>query len=221
MDQTLCDPAVTSFVLDGTRYGPEQFNDDVVRNAPYVVVMPEDLQQGTVRGFSTRDAMESWLRAGPHRADYERVSGLGQRALAARATTDEELVREVQAYEGMEATQAMYRALGRHGVPASRIHALLDTYNPLLGPPGNTAWLYGLAGYGGRVCDLSAGWYWNLRFRDFDDRTSSIKVDSYTALFDSEWWDVASKQLHTKSNIAHLGAAPYWFNNLASSAIVG
>ncbi len=207
-----------AFTVDSVPVSQAQFD----AQAKFILYTSATVAAGDVTGFTTDTLLQAWLASlgGRYVADYQELQGLRARALS--STANDDLVCEVHRFEVTDAIQRCYRALGRHGKSASDIATLLGNYDPVLGPPGNTAWLYNQPNYKGRCVSLSGGWaYPNLNHFDFEDKASAVVVSTATILFEDRNYNKNNPNakwviLFNPPAVPDLGD----FNNKASSAIV-
>src|SRR5262249_49229390 len=168
-----------SFFIDGQSVTEAQFKNAAV---PFTLATDASVAAGDVLGFTAESRLiESLSPSGA--AEYRLLLQLESRARG--STADPEFVDVVQQVEVADALQRCFRAVGRHGKTVADIPALLTTYDPLWGPPGNTLWLYGQRNYQGRVVCLSGGWgFRDFHKFDFANRASSLAASGSFKLYD-------------------------------------
>ncbi|UCC20831.1 MAG: hypothetical protein JSV62_06005 [Promethearchaeota archaeon] len=225
-EYTLSDDKTSIRGKDKT-YKVDEFKKERIDKFPFSIIPPEKISEGIVYSFSNEQKFEKWLKENNLIGEYEKIKKIRKKAKKERSSEEIEKIKKQQMKEIKEATEKFQNFLKKHNLKSNEIEKiqelLEDEYDPELGTPGHTLYLFDQPWWAGRAIALPGNWFGGRQYRDlslfdFNDITSSFST--WGSWHITLYCDKDLLGAFHWSWVAYADLAPFGFDNVASSCIV-
>ena len=211
-------------------YKVDEFRKEGSKNYPFSIIPPKEVSEGIVYSFSNEQKYEQWLKEKNLSYISEKIKKIQKKMQKERSPEDLEKIKKQQIKEVKKASAKFHQFLKKHNLKENeieKIHELLEEeYDPELGEPGNSLYLFDKTWYGWTDPSktlvlpglLTGRIYRDLEDYDFNNMASSLSTwgSWFVIVFDGD--ELKGRQFTFLW--AHPELHPIGWDNCISSCIV-
>jgi hypothetical protein len=210
--------------LDGKARTVRTWTESDAANVPMMIASGDPDLADSVFAFSKPELFDNWLDKNGLARDYAKGRSLLDRSTKRLNAAAEKRVSAVQEAAAASHAAEIARVLAEKKIEVHDTNAVIQffsSFDPLMGPPSHSAFLYEHIDRKGAWRYLPALWSWpKFSWINFDNKCSSVLVIlGWLVLWENTWYGGRGIGMFGYPGASfNIHAHPFYFNDRASSA---